>query len=88
MNIKEAITKLKNEICYVNFTFSDNSIIYVCTTLNPEILAGFGVVFIKDCFYDIVRKKYINFRYDAESIEVYTDIPEFREVDEFANRFI
>lgn len=88
MCVEEAITALKQEIYFIVFTFCDNSKFVVCTTLDADILEAFKVVFIKDCFYDLRRQRYVKFRYDAVSVDVYREEPAMSEVDKFANRFI
>lgn len=88
MSIEEALDALSREICFVAFHFSDESVLLVCTTLSRKIMDELKVVFIKDCFYDLRRQKYIEFRRDADYVEVFTEEPELREVDKFANRFV
>ena len=43
MCVEEAITALKQEICFIVFTFCDNSKFVVCTTLDADILEAFKV---------------------------------------------
>ena len=88
MSPEEAVSLLKTEIGFVVFGFSDSSKLVVCTTLNTGILDALKALHIEDCFYDLKRKKYIGFRYDAASVEVYREEPVLSEVDSFANRFI
>ena len=80
--------KLLEQICFVTAYFEDGPRMTVCTTLNNEILSECQGTNIPGTFYDLVKKRHIPFRRDAIDVQVYTDDPDLREVDKFANQFI
>ena len=80
--------KLLEQICYVTAYFEDGSRMTVCTTLNQDILLECQGTNIPGTFYDLIKKRHVRFRHDAVDIQVYTDDPDLREVDKFANQFI
>ena len=79
---------LKEGYGFVVITFSDNSKLVVCTTLNKKLLEDANVTCVKDYFYDFLKEKYVAFPKNAIDVSVYADDPHVREVDKFADRFI
>lgn len=74
---------------WVVFNFKDGTKVTVYTTISREILRSEGVEPRKDCLWDFHRGMYIPFRQDAESVDIFEDMPVYdEEVLNFASRFI
>ena len=80
--------KLEMGICFVTFVFSDNSRHAICTSLNQEIVEKYGGTLIKGTLYDLIKRKYFNFREDTVEVLISDESPNLSEVDKFANQFI
>ena len=80
---------LQTTACWVCMHFADTSVRKVHTTLNPDILAEYGVTPRKNYFYDLEANVFVPFREDACEVTISADRPEYeQEVLQFANRFI
>lgn len=80
---------LNHNKCWVTFRYPDNSIIYIFTTLNPDLLAGIATV--PNTLYDFNKQGYIaldTLQGDGIVTEITANKPVLREVDVFANTFI
>lgn len=81
------INILKEKMCWVIFRFPDDSIIFIQSTLNPDLLNGKIVKenslydFYRDCSFPLDLVK------DTE-LEIFHEKPNIREVDLFANKYI
>lgn len=81
------MSALKEQKCWVVFRYKDNSIIYLYTTLNEELLSGIPKV--PDSFYDFNKNSWISMNtVQGAVVEIYTEKPQLEEVDVFANTFI
>lgn len=80
---------LLNGVGYLKFTFSDLSEKVIRTTLNPNILAKYGVSAKEHHIFCIDTGTFVPIREDAIDVMVSKEPPEFNnEVNEFASRFI
>jgi hypothetical protein len=80
---------LINGIGYVSLRFSDGSCKTIRASLNKGILSSYGVESRQGYFYDIDKQQFVEFRPDADTVEVYDHFPIYEnEVVKFASRFI
>lgn len=80
---------LKHGEGWVVMTFKDGSKQSVYTTLCLDIYKKYGITVRPGYFYDLVHNKYVAYRHDAVSIDVYKEKPEFdEEVLRFASAYI
>lgn len=81
------INILREKVCWVIFRFPDDSLKFLRTTLREDILEGLEAE--EDSLYDLDRQRWFNLNRVAGSrLEIYTTMPNLREVDLFANKFI
>lgn len=74
---------------WVVMMFEDGTAQSVHTSLNPAVLAEFGIEPTVNKFFDLDRLRFVSFREDAKSVIVTKEKPEFDlEVLRFASRFI
>lgn len=76
-------------IGFLTMTFADGSQKSICTTLNKEILAKYGVSQKEHRIFNITTGKFEDFRSDAVDITVTAKRPAYEsEVNAFVSQFI
>ena len=80
--------ELENSLCWVILRYDDGSARNIYTTLNPELLEREGAHLREGYFYDVRLQRYVPFDEEAESVEVYSEMPVWEGVMQFASKFI
>lgn len=81
--------RLYHKKAWVVFRFQDGTRITINTTLSHALLQKEGIMPRKGFLWDFNRNRYMKFRRDAVSVDVFDNRPVYdEEVLQFASRFI